>query len=78
MGDTQKPTRRYANPDVINLIETFCGQLIAVILFLIPAYLIYTRTALTHLRGVMVFLVVLGGMATLFALLWPLIFKTEP
>jgi serine transporter len=44
-----------------------------VILFLIPAYLIYTRTALTQLRGVTVFLVVLGGMATLFALLWPLI-----
>jgi len=63
----------YANPDVINLIETFCGPLIAVILFLIPAYLIYTRAALAQLRGVMVFLVVLGGLATLSALLWPLI-----
>lgn len=63
----------YANPDVINLIETFCGPLIAVILFLIPAYLIYTRAALAQLRGVTVFLVVLGGLATLFALLWPLI-----
>ncbi len=63
----------YANPDVINLIETFCGPLIAVILFLIPAYLIYTRNALAQLRGVTVFLVVLGGLATLSALLWPLI-----
>ncbi|NEG92706.1 amino acid permease [Leclercia adecarboxylata] len=63
----------YANPDVINLIETFCGPLIAVILFLIPAYLIYTRAALAQLRGVTVFLVVLGGLATLSALLWPLI-----
>ncbi len=63
----------YANPDVINLIETFCGPLIAVILFLIPAYLIYTRAALAQLRGVTVFLVVLGGLATLSALLWLLI-----
>ncbi len=63
----------YANPDVVNLIETFCGPLIAVILFLIPAYLIYTRAALAQLRGVTVFLVVLGGLATLSALLWPLI-----
>ena len=63
----------YANLDVINLIETFCGPLIAVILFLIPAYLIYTRAALAQLRGVTVFLVVLGGLATLSALLWPLI-----
>ncbi|MBM6636371.1 AAA family ATPase [Leclercia adecarboxylata] len=63
----------YANPDVINLIETFCGPLIAVILFLIPAYLIYTRAALAQLRGVTVSLVVLGGLATLSALLWPLI-----
>lgn len=63
----------YANPDVLNLIETFCGPLIAVILFLIPAYLIYTRSALAQLRGLTVFLVVLGGLATLSALLWPLI-----
>lgn len=63
----------YANPDVLNLIETLCGPLIAVILFLIPAYLIYTRTALSQLRGVTVFLVVLGGLATLSALLWPLL-----
>jgi len=63
----------YSNPDVINLIETFCGPLIAVILFLIPAYLIYTRSALAPLRGVAVFLVVLGGLATLSALLWPLL-----
>lgn len=63
----------YANPDVINLIETVCGPLIAVIVFLIPAYLIYTRTALAQLRGVTIFLVMVGGLATLSALLWPLI-----
>ncbi len=60
----------YANPDVLNLIETFCGPLIAVILFLIPAWLIYTRPALAELRGKTVFLVMLGGLATLSALLW--------
>jgi len=60
----------YANPDVLNLIETFCGPLIAVILFLIPAWLIYTRPALAQLRGVTVVLVMLGGLATLSALLW--------
>ncbi len=32
-----------------------------------------TRAALAQLRGVTVFLVVLGGLATLSALLWPLI-----
>ncbi|MGD8106362.1 amino acid permease [Pantoea sp. FN0302] len=63
----------YANPDVLNLIETLCGPLIAVILFLIPVYLIYTRTALAQLRGVTVFLVMLGGVATLSALLWSII-----
>jgi len=60
----------YADPDVLNLIETFCGPLIAVILFLIPAYLIYTRPVLAQLRGVTVWLVILGGLATLSALLW--------
>ena len=63
----------YANPDVLSLIEMFCGPLIAVILFLIPAYLIYTRPALAELRGVTVFLVVLGGLATLCALLWTML-----
>lgn len=63
----------YANPDVLTLIETFCGPLIAVILFLIPAYLIYTRTSLAQLRGATVILVMLGGMATLSALLWSMI-----
>ncbi|MDF7720036.1 hypothetical protein PUR43_09010, partial [Enterobacter hormaechei subsp. xiangfangensis] len=63
----------YANPDVLSLIEMFCGPLIAVILFLIPAYLIYTRPSLAELRGVTVFLVVLGGLATLSALLWTML-----
>lgn len=63
----------YANPDVINLIETFCGPLIAVIVFLIPAWLICTRSALAQLRGMTVLWVVLGGLATLSALLWPML-----
>lgn len=63
----------YANPDVLSLIEMFCGPLIAVILFLIPAYLIYTRPSLAELRGVTVFLVILGGLATLSALLWTML-----
>ncbi|OUK80031.1 AAA family ATPase [Enterobacter hormaechei] len=63
----------YANPDVLSLIEMFCGPLIAVILFLIPAYLIYIRPSLAELRGVTVFLVVLGGLATLSALLWTML-----
>lgn len=46
---------------MLSLIEMFCGPLIAVILFLIPAYLIYTRPSLAELRGVTVFLVVLGA-----------------
>lgn len=63
----------YANPDVITLIETVCGPLIAIFLFLIPVYLIYSRGALAQLRGVRAIAVLLGGMATLSALLWPLV-----
>lgn len=62
----------YANPDVLSLIEMFCGPLIAVILFLIPAYYIHPPS-LAELRGVTVFLVVLGGLATLSALLWTML-----
>ncbi len=62
-----------ANPDVLNLIETFCGPMIAIILFLIPAYLIYTRPALAPLRGMTVYVVILGGLATLSALLWSML-----
>jgi len=44
-----------------------------VIVFLIPAWLICTRTALAQLRGMTVSWVVLGGLATLSALLWPML-----
>lgn len=60
----------YANPNVITLIETFCGPLIAIILFLIPAWLIYTRAELRELRGVKTAVIALAGVATLSALLY--------
>ena len=60
----------YANPDVITLIETFCGPLIAIILFLIPAWLIYTRAELRELRGIKAVVIAIAGIATLSALLY--------
>ena len=60
----------YANPNVITLIETFCGPLIAIILFLIPAWLIYTRSELRELRGIKAIIIALAGAATLSALLY--------
>ncbi|CCK05223.1 FIG00554570: hypothetical protein [Cronobacter sakazakii 701] len=49
------------NPDVITLIETVCGPLTAIFLFLIPTYLIYTRDALRSLRGPTAVMVVWCG-----------------
>jgi len=63
----------YANPNVITLIETFCGPLIAIILFLIPAWLIYTRTELRELRGVKTAIIAIAGVATLSALLYSMV-----
>jgi len=63
----------YANPDVITLIETVCGPLIAIFLFLIPSYLIYTREALRPLRGATTIIVIFGGMATVSALLYSMV-----
>ena len=60
----------YVNPDVINLIETVCGPLIAIFLFLIPAYLIYTRDELHNLRGMATITVILGGLLTVSALIY--------
>lgn len=62
-----------ANPDVITLIETICGPMIAVILFLIPAWLIYTREELRSLRGAKAIMVIIGGLATLSALFYSMI-----
>ena len=61
------------NPDVITLIETVCGPLVAVFLFLIPVYLIYTREALRDLRGVVSAVVLAGGVLTVSALLYTMI-----
>ncbi|GLR09632.1 AAA family ATPase [Mixta theicola] len=60
----------YANPNVITLIEAFCGPLIAIILFLIPAWLIYNQPSLAFLRGGKALMIVTGGIATLSALLY--------
>ncbi|EPR9138041.1 AAA family ATPase [Cronobacter sakazakii] len=58
------------NPDVITLIETVCGPLTAIFLFLIPTYLIYTRDALRSLRGLTAVVVAAGGLLTVSALLY--------
>lgn len=64
----------YINPDVITLIETVCGPLIAIFLFLIPAWLIYTRHELRQLRGLTAITVMLGGVLTVSALLYGMFF----
>ncbi|MEX5384718.1 AAA family ATPase [Cronobacter muytjensii] len=63
----------YVNPDVITLIETVCGPLTAIFLFLIPAYLIYTRDALRSLRGPTAVVVATGGALTVSALLYSML-----
>ena len=60
----------WANPDVINLIETVCGPLIAVFLFLIPSYLIFRRRELKPLRNIAAFISLMSGIATLTALIF--------
>lgn len=64
----------YVNPDVITLIETVCGPLIAIFLFLIPSWLIYTRKELQTLRGLTAIVVLLGGLLTVSALLYGMFF----
>lgn len=63
----------WINPDVITLIETVCGPLIAVFLFLIPSYLIFTRRELKQLRHVVAIICLASGMATLSALIFAMI-----
>ena len=60
----------YINPDVINMIETVCGPLIAIFLFIIPTWLIFTRPALQPLRGPTSVLVMISGILTVSALLY--------
>ena len=64
----------YLNPNVVTLIETVCGPLIAIFLFLIPAYLIYTRPQLRTLRGATAITVIAGGVLTVSALLYGILF----
>ncbi|MEZ3498448.1 amino acid permease [Pantoea sp. KPR_PJ] len=63
----------YDNPDVISLIETVCGPLIAIYLFGIPAWLVYTRKELHSLRGVMSLIVIAGGLLTVSALIYGIV-----
>ena len=60
----------FLNPDVINMIETVCGPLIAIFLFVIPAWLVYTRNELQTLRGGMSLIVIVGGLLTVSALIY--------
>lgn len=60
----------YLNPDVINMIETLCGPLIAIFLFIIPTWLIFTREALKPLRGMLSAMVMASGVLTVSALLY--------
>ena len=60
----------YINPDVINMIETLCGPLIAIFLFIIPTWLIFTRAALKPMRGVVSIMVMISGILTVSALLY--------
>lgn len=63
----------YWNPDVMALIETVCGPLIAIFVFAIPSYLIYTRKELHTLRGGMAITVIIGGLLTVSALLYSML-----
>lgn len=65
----------WINPDVINLIETVCGPLIAVFLFLIPSYLLFRRQKLKQLRNVAAFISLTSGIATLSALIFAMLQK---
>lgn len=60
----------YLNPDVINMIETVCGPLIAIFLFIIPTWLIFTRPVLQPLRGALSVMVMISGILTVSALLY--------
>lgn len=60
----------YLNPGVINMIETLCGPLIAIFLFVIPTWLIFTRDALKPLRGMTSLMVMISGILTVSALLY--------
>lgn len=60
----------YINPDVINMIETLCGPLIAIFLFIIPTWLIFTWAALKPMRGVVSIMVMVSGILTVSALLY--------
>ncbi|MBJ3814596.1 AAA family ATPase [Shimwellia pseudoproteus] len=67
------PVVTYLNPDVINMIETLCGPLIAIFLFVIPTWLIFTRDALKSLRGFTALVVMISGIATVSALLYAIL-----
>ena len=63
----------YLNPDVLSLIQTICGPLIAIFVFAIPSWLVYTRKQLQPLRGVMAITVIICGLLTVSALTYGLL-----
>ncbi len=63
----------YLNPNVLNIIEKVSGPLIAVILFLLPAYAIYRLPALKGYRGASTLFVMVVGLLAISALIYDLI-----
>ena len=63
----------YLNPNVLNIIEKVSGPLIAVILFLLPAYAIYRLPALKGYRGASPLFVMVVGLLAISALIYDLI-----
>ncbi|MFB0724400.1 hypothetical protein ACEU6F_17515, partial [Aeromonas salmonicida] len=63
----------YLNPNVLNIIEKVSGPLIAVILFLLPAYAIYRLPVLKGYRGASTLFVMVVGLLAISALIYDLI-----
>jgi len=63
----------YFNPGVITIIETLCGPLIAIMIYLVPAYAVYKFEIFRPLRGKKTVFIALSGLATLSALLYTII-----
>jgi serine transporter len=63
----------YLNPNVLDIIEKVSGPLIAVILFLLPAYSIYRLPALARYRGPSTLFVMVVGLLAISALIYDLL-----
>lgn len=63
----------YINPNVITLIETLCGPLIAVVIYLVPTYIVYKFDAFKVLRCKISLFIMFSGFATLSALIYTIL-----